>query len=150
MVEEQAVKRFLKKYYMRAWRRTHRKAMGKRRDGGVYTNGYPGGFDYDRYISVRRTARFKATMTMKKLDAAGILDDADAQAREALHKALEVMRMPLPAKDLLAAARLVLDFTKAKPAQKQEITVNTAEEWLQAVVEDAKKAEADKGATGSS
>lgn len=73
---------------------------------------------------------------MNKLEAAGVLEDADAQAKEALKAAIAVMRGPVSPKDKLAAARLVLDFTKAKPAQKQDITVSKAEAWLEAVTKD--------------
>lgn len=97
-----------------------------------------------------KQARFEASLTMNKLKEAGVIDDTDAQANEALHTALSVMRMPLPAKEKLAAARLVLDFTKAKPAQKTELTVNAAEDWLQAVTQDnASKTEGDTGADSS-
>lgn len=86
----------------------------------------------------QKQARFEATLTMKKLDAAGVLDDTDAQSREAIHKGLEIMRNGAASvKDQLAAARLVLDFTKAKPASKTELTVSAAEEWLDAVTQDA-------------
>lgn len=86
-----------------------------------------------------RQARLEATLTMKKLDKAGVLDDADDMARAALHEALVVMRGPTTAKDKLTAARLVLDFTKAKPASKQEIQVSTAEAWLEEVTQDNAK-----------
>jgi hypothetical protein len=93
-----------------------------------------------------RQARFEATLTMKKLDKAGVLNDADDQAREALHAALSIMRMEIAQKDRLAAARLVLDFTKAKPAQRTELTVNKAEEWLAQVTQQNEKA--DQGDAG--
>lgn len=59
--------------------------------------------------------------------------DLDAYAQEALTEAVTVMRGPVSAKDKLSAARLVLDFTKAKPAAKSEVTVNTAEDWLKSL-----------------
>lgn len=90
-----------------------------------------------------KQARFEATLTMKKLEQAGKLVEADDYAREALHEALVTMRLPGTARDKVAAARLVLDFTMAKPASKSEITVNKAEEWLAAVAED--NDQADKG-----
>ena len=84
---------------------------------------------------------------MNKLEKAGVLIDADDMAKEALHEALSIMRMEIAQKDRLAAARLVLDFTKAKPAQKTELTVNKAEEWLAAVTADNVK-EADQSDAG--
>jgi len=110
--------------------------VARRPDGQMTTTGMPYGMNLEQFRFFRRQARFEATMVMKKLDKAGVLDDCDEYAREALHTAVETMRMPIPPKDKLSAARLVLDFTKAKPAQKQEITVTKAEEWLEAVTED--------------
>jgi hypothetical protein len=77
-----------------------------------------------------------ARLDMAELKQAGVLDGADAKAEEALQAALEVMRSPMKQADRLAAARLVLDFTKAKPASKTDLTINKAEEWLSSVVAD--------------
>lgn len=100
--------------------------------------GMPRGMTRAIWKRFQKQARFEATLTMKKLDAAGVLDDTDAQSREAIHKGLEIMRNGAASvKDQLAAARLVLDFTKAKPASKTELTVSAAEEWLDAVTQDA-------------
>lgn len=52
-------------------------------------------------------------------------------AREAIVAAVETMRMEaISPKDKLAAARLVLDFTLAKPAAQAEVTVKRAEDFL--------------------
>jgi hypothetical protein len=118
---------------------------GQRKHGSV-RYGVPDGMRKSQAKWFWRQARFEATLTMKKLDKAGVLDDADEFAREALHSALSIMRMEITQKDRLAAARLVLDFTKAKPAQKSEITVNKAEEWLAQVTQQNEKA--DEGDAG--
>ena len=81
---------------------------------------------------------------MNKLEDAGVLDDMDEMAKAALKESLAIMKNGLTAtKEKLVAARLVLDFTKAKPAQKQDITVRSAEEWLDEVVKDNGEAQAD-------
>lgn len=86
-----------------------------------------------------RQAKFEATLKMKQLEKAGVLEDADEQSKAALHEAIRIMRdMTTVNREKLQAARLVLDFTKAKPASKSEITVSKAEDWLEAVVQDAK------------
>jgi hypothetical protein len=108
--------------------------------------GIPNGMNRRQAKWFWRQARFEATLTMKKLDKAGVLNDADEHAREAIHAALSVMRMEVAQPVRLAAARLVLDFTKAKPAQRTELTVNKAEEWLAQVTEQNEKA--DKGDAG--
>lgn len=52
-------------------------------------------------------------------------------AKEAIEAAVESMRMEaINVKDKLAAARLVLEFTMAKPASSSEVTVKTAESFL--------------------
>lgn len=52
-------------------------------------------------------------------------------AREAIEAAVETMRMEaISPKDKLTAARLVLDFTLAKPASQAEVTVKKAEDFL--------------------
>jgi hypothetical protein len=114
--------------------------------GGAKRRRVPDGMRREQAKWFWRQAKFEATLTMKKLEKAGLLEGDDEHAKEALHTALTIMRAPVIQKDQLAAARLVLEYTKAKPAQKQEITVNKAEEWLAAVVEDAK--ETQQGATG--
>lgn len=63
-------------------------------------------------------------------------------AREAIEAAVETMRMEaISPKDKLTAARLVLDFTLAKPSSSTEITVKTAESFLEDI---AKEMDEDK------
>lgn len=84
-------------------------------------------------------AREKAKETMSELEKSGVLVDVDAAGQEALEAALGVMRSPMKQETCLAAARLVLDFCKAKPAQKTDLTITKAEEWLAGVMADASK-----------
>jgi hypothetical protein len=72
---------------------------------------------------------------MKKMAEQGILPD-DPRAVEALESAVSVLRTVESAKDRLAAARLVLDFTKSKPTAKIEHTVKTAEDLLDEMGDD--------------
>ena len=54
-------------------------------------------------------------------------------------------------RERLAAARLVLDFTKSKPASKQEVTISHAEEFLASLLdEDEDGSEATTGSQASS
>lgn len=63
-------------------------------------------------------------------------------AKEAIEAAVESMRMEaINVKDKLAAARLVLEFTMAKPSTSSEVTVKTAESFLSDI---AAEMEADK------
>lgn len=87
-------------------------------------------------------AKEKAEETVAELKKANILGEDDTKAEEALKTALELMRGPSNDKKLkLNAARLVLDFTKSKPASKSIVAVDEAEAWLAEIAED----NADKG-----
>jgi hypothetical protein len=99
--------------------------------------GIPWGYNRVQAMWFRRQAALEATLTMKKLEKAGIINPDDEYANEALHTALKVMRGPDNQPLRLNAAKLVLEYTKAKPVQRQAITVATAEDWLEAVTQDA-------------
>ena len=45
-------------------------------------------------------------------------------------------RVPGETRERLAAARLVLDFTKQKPVAKSEVSIGKAEEFLSSLLED--------------
>jgi hypothetical protein len=61
----------------------------------------------------------------------------DPKVEQAFKAAVEVLHSPMSQTIKLQAARLILDFCKAKPVQKSEVTVATAEDWLQQVTADA-------------
>jgi hypothetical protein len=92
-----------------------------------------------------KKAREEAKVIMKHLKENGMVDtpatgDKYAEfAEEALEAAITIVRTPMNEQQRLAAARLVLDFTKSKPVAKNEVTVRTAEDWLQNVLEDVNK-----------
>jgi hypothetical protein len=65
-------------------------------------------------------------------------DIEDEYAKKALVTAVEVMNMVGETRERLAAARLVLDFTKQKPASKNEVALTKAEDFLASLVTDEK------------
>lgn len=91
-----------------------------------------------------KASRRKALKTVKKLVDAGIIDENDDNAKDAMTAALEVMRSPMSQQVKLQAAKLVLEYTMPKPVAKSEVTLNKAEDWLAAVVADAKGKNAQK------
>jgi hypothetical protein len=110
--------------------------------------GVPDGMRKAQAYPLNEAAKESAKQTMAELETAGVLvNDSDA-AKEALQTSIEIMRKPGEKKVQLAAARQVLEWTKAKPASKSEVTVNKAEEWLKAVADqdDDDKGEAPKDA----
>lgn len=62
--------------------------------------------------------------------------DIDEMAKEALEGALTVLRGPQSQSIKLQAAKLLLEFTKAKPVTKSEVSVNAAEAWLASLGKD--------------
>ena len=118
------------------------KMMEKRRLAGIANRGFSGRFGVPdgmrkvEAMKLREQARESVTKTMSELEKAGVLDDADTQAREALETTLLIMRQPGDKKVQLSAARQVLEWTKAKPATKTDLTVNKAEAWLASITED--------------
>lgn len=94
-----------------------------------------------RSLTVEQFEARKAEQTqivkriMKKMADNGQLPD-DPRAVEALETGMVILRTQEDAKLKLAAARMVLDFTKAKPTTKQELTIKTAEDYLDELAED--------------
>jgi hypothetical protein len=60
--------------------------------------------------------------------------DVDDYGKEALKAAVSIMREPAQNRDKLTAARLVLDFTRSKPAASVEVTVGKAESFLSSLL----------------
>lgn len=108
--------------------------------------GVPDGMHREEAYPLNQAAIESAKETMSKLKKAGAIGDLDAKAEEALTTAVEIMRKPGNKGTQLSAARLVLEYTKSKPAAKSDITVNKAEEWLAAITDADDKGEASKDA----
>lgn len=123
-----------------------RQEQAKRRkaEGSVGRYGVPDGMRKAQADQLNQAASESAKETMSELKQTGVLDGLDPRSEQALETAVKIMRAPGDKKVKLAAARLVLDFTKSKPASKSDITVNKAEEWLAAV---AAQNDGDKGET---
>lgn len=93
------------------------------------TPGKPPDLTNAQWVAVQEIAATDAKRIIKKMRDAGQLPD-DPRAVEALEETVKTLRAAESAKDKIAAARLILDFTKAKPAQKTEVTVRTHEDFL--------------------
>lgn len=110
-----------------------RRLAGIAARGNTRREGIPDGMRKAQAEPLNKAAEESAKETVIQLKNAGAFDGVDPRAEEALTQAVKVMRAPGDKKVKLAAARLVLDFTRSKPASKSDITVNKAEEWLAAV-----------------
>ncbi|MGC3025839.1 hypothetical protein ACPUER_11915 [Burkholderia sp. DN3021] len=76
-------------------------------------------------------AKAEAKRLVQLMEQSGSNIPKDGFAREALETAVEIVRRKeISPKDQLAAARLVLEFTMAKPASESNVTVKKAEDFL--------------------
>jgi len=91
---------------------------------------------------MRAIAKDEAKRMVRIMEKKGFEIPESEFAREAIEAAVETMRMEsVSPKDKLTAARLVLDFTKAKPAAQTELTVKRAEDFLADIAKDLNKEE---------
>lgn len=94
--------------------------------------GKPRDLTNKQWAVVQQVAANDAKIIIKTMRGAGQLPD-DPRAVEALERALQVLRSAESPKDKTAAARLLLDFTKAKPGHKSEVVDRSHEEFLDAL-----------------
>ncbi len=94
--------------------------------------GVPDGHSQESFAPVREEARVYADKVVKIMKKE--FDIEDEYQTEALRTAVEVMRLDGQTREKLAAARLVLDFTKSKPAAKSDVTISAAEDFLASVM----------------
>jgi hypothetical protein len=111
---------------------------GKPRKLNPELKGKPRAMTGPEYIAAKKTAIKEVNRIIKKMDKEGTLPE-DGMASEALKKAAGALTLATTAKDIATLGRLVLDFTKAKPASKQEITVRSHEDFLDELAQDDPK-----------
>ncbi|WP_333571501.1 hypothetical protein [Sphingomonas sp.] len=113
------------------------KLVASRKGNHPNTNipGKPRGLTHAQWTAVKEEAKRDAKRIIAKMKDAGQLPD-DPRAVEALEKAVTTLRASQSPKDVAALGRLILDFTKPKPAQKIDHTVRTAEDILDEMAAD--------------
>lgn len=104
--------------------------------------GVPDGHRKETIEPLRNKAKAEAEKVVEIMS--DKFDIEDEHAKEALKTAVEVMRVDGATRERLQAARLVLDFTKSKPANKSEVTIGKAEDFLASLLTDDDK-EAEDG-----
>jgi hypothetical protein len=82
----------------------------------------------EQITPLRDKAKAEARIIVSKIKKDFTLEDD--RAEEALTTAVQIMREPGQNRDKLAAARMILDFTKVKPVSKSEVSVGKAEAFL--------------------
>ena len=104
--------------------------------------GTPDGYTLEAITPIRKKAKQDAERIVAIMAEENKIDDV--YAIEALKAAVEIMREPGQNRDRLTAARMVLDFTKTKPAAKSEVTIGKAEAFLESLlVADTEEEQAD-------
>jgi len=90
--------------------------------------GVPDGHTAETIKPIREQAKKDAIKVVKIMSEKYNIEDE--YQKEALKTAVEVMRIDGQSRERLAAARLVLDFTKSKPASKSDVSIHKAEDFL--------------------
>lgn len=103
--------------------------------GNTSRYGIPHGMRREEAEAEWAWASFYANKVTRIMKEEGIIED-DPKVEKAFSAAVEVLESPMSQSIKLQAARLLLDFCKAKPVAKQEITVARAEDWLSSVTQD--------------
>ena len=111
----------------RKWSTQPRKNAGRPR-------GVPDGYRKAQIEPIREQVKVEAKKVVEVMAKEYNIEDEYAKA--ALETAVEVMRCPGDNRERVAAARLVLDFTKQKPASKSEVALSQAEDFLSSRIED--------------
>lgn len=90
---------------------------------------------------IRAHARAEAKDIVNTMVEKGLVSADEARANDALEFAVGIVRGGdvNPVRERLAAAGLVLKYTKAPPATKSEVTVNKAEDFLAALAVESRK-----------
>lgn len=115
-------------------RELRRQWSTKKRKNPGRPKGVPDGYRKAEIEPIREAAKERAEKAVKIMSEK--YDIEDQYAQEALQTAVEVMQVPGETRERLAAARLVLDFTKSRPASKQEVTIGKAEEFLASLLDE--------------
>lgn len=111
-----------------------RKAALSRKTHGAKAPGTPPHWATHEYAPLLKEAEREAKRIYKIMEQEGILPE-DPLAREALQEALKLMRAPGDKKFKHSVLRTILEYRLAKPTTKQDVTIRTAEDWLDDLAE---------------
>lgn len=120
------------------WSNKARKNAGRPR-------GVPDGHRKETIEPLRKKAREEAKKVTQIMSKKYNIEDD--YAKEALSTAVEIMRLDGEVRSRLAAARLVLDFSKSKPATKSDVSISKAEDFLTSLLKEEEHGQETKGDT---
>jgi hypothetical protein len=116
--------------------RARRKTVPKRPFGAK------AGYTKQMRLKVWAFAHAQGLKLLKTMEAKGYVLPKDQYAREAIETVAAVMNLEdISPKDRLAAARTLLDFTMAKPANETNLNVKKAEDFLLDLANEVKDSE---------
>ena len=102
--------------------------------------GVPDGYRKETIAPLRAQAKLDAEKVVNIMSDKFNIEDE--YQKEALTTAVEVMRLVGETRERLAAARLVLDFTKSKPASKSDVSISRAEDFLASLLQEDEQPDA--------
>ena len=97
--------------------------------------GKPLRLDEAQWVALKASVQPEIKRIIKKMKEAGQIGE-DPRAEQVLSKTLETFLTATTPKDISSLGRLLLDFTKAKPAAKVDVSVRTHEDFLDEIAED--------------
>ena len=97
--------------------------------------GRPIGMTGEQFGKLKKQVAPDVKRILKKMATTGELPEDEA-SRLVLDKALKTFMDVTSPKDIVSLGRLVLDFSKAKPAQKIDVTTRTHEDFLDELAEE--------------
>ena len=100
--------------------------------------GHKFGWSLKQFERLERKANGEAKRIVAHMKEKQIFVADNDIAEEAIKETIAILRNPASAKDKLAAAKTLLEYTQKKPATNAELTLNKAEDFLEAVLEDEK------------
>ena len=121
-------------YFSKEGRALRKQWSNKPKKNAGRPRGTPDGYTAEMIAPIRKQAKADAERIVAIMAKENNIDDE--YAVEALKTAVEIMREPAQNRDRLTAARMVLDFTKTKPAAKSEVTIGKAEAFLESLLGD--------------
>jgi hypothetical protein len=119
----------------------------KPRKNGGRPKGVPDGYRKETIAPLREQAKKDAKKVVEIMSDKYNIEDE--YQKEALSTAVEVMRLVGETRERLAAARLVLDFTKSKPVSKSDVSISRAEDFLASLLQEDEQPNAQETSTGT-
>lgn len=110
------------------WGRENGKKGGRPR-------GVPDGYNKETIKPARAQAKLDSQKVVKIMSDKFKIEEQFEQ--EALGCAVEIMRTDGGNRERLQAARLILDFTRSKPATKSDVSISRAEDFLTSLLEES-------------